>query len=63
MHGACRLSLQELLAAELRLDPRQWGPAPRRHPTERDGDSCGASAATARKEEALLEIDCLVSGL
>ena len=60
MHGACRPSLHELLAAELRLDPRQWGLAPRRHPTERDGDSCGA---TARKEEALLEIDCLVSGL
>ena len=58
----CRPPLQELLAAELRLDPRQWGAAPRRHATAKeDVAGSGEAAAAARGSEALLEVDCLVS--
>ena len=55
-------SFQELLAAELRLDPRQWEEAPRRHEDRPVSNfSTPAASAVTQRHEALLEIDCLVS--
>ena len=55
-------SFQELLAAELRLDPRQWEEAPRRHEDRPVSNfSTPAASAVTQRREALLEIDCLVS--
>lgn len=65
MEQVCSPSFQELLGAELRLDPRQWGPAPRREAVTRGKRDTSRSvedvAAAARGSEAVLEVDCLVS--
>ena len=63
-HGACQLAFRELLATDLRLDPRQWGPAPRRHAMSaggRIGEASTSGVAPGGRDEAVLEIDCLVS--
>ena len=50
---------KELLATELRLDPRQWEQAPARWAEEKTRAS--SAAAATPPSEALLEVDCLVS--
>ena len=52
-------SFKELLATELRLDPRQWEQAPTRWAEEKTRAS--SAAAATPPSEALLEVDCLVS--
>ena len=53
LNKTSRPSFQELLAAELRLDPRQWEEAPRR------SENCPDTSP--QSYDAVLETNCLVS--